>query len=98
LALVLLGLNAYISLKLFGCEYTRSSHSIEGNFIAQSRLREEYPGQRGWWPVLECGHALPELLLSPAAGHCRDGGEADGLVGGTILSYGYRAYCTAWGR
>ena len=55
LALVLLGLNAYISLKLFGCEYTRSSHSIEGNFIAQSRLRAEYPGQRGWWPFWNAG-------------------------------------------
>jgi len=55
LALVLLGLNAYITLKLFGCEYTRSSHSIEGNFIAQSRLRAKYPAEHGWWPFWNAG-------------------------------------------
>jgi hypothetical protein len=55
LALVLLGLNAYISLKLFGCEYTRSSHSVEGNFIGLSRLRAKYPAEHGWWPFWNAG-------------------------------------------
>jgi hypothetical protein len=71
LALVLLGLNAYISLKLFGCEYTRSSHSIEGNFIALSRLRAEYPGQRDWWPFWNAGmpfqHSYYPLLPATVA-------------------------------
>jgi hypothetical protein len=48
--LTLFGLNVYVSLKLFGCEYTRSSRSTEGNFIAMSRLRMEHSGQLEWRP------------------------------------------------
>jgi hypothetical protein len=85
----LLGLNVYISLKLFGCEYTRSSHSIEGNFIGMSRLRAEYPGQLDWWPFWSAGmpfqHTYFPLMPGAIAGVTR--------VTGWPAARSYHAVC-----
>jgi lipoprotein signal peptidase len=66
--LALFALNLYISLKLFGCEYTNSMHSIEGNFIAMSRLRMLHPGQVDWWPFWAAGMPIQHTYypLMPA--------------------------------
>lgn len=72
---MLLGLNVYISLRLFECEYTGYSHSVEGNFIGMSRLRAEHPGQLDWWPFWSAGmpiqHTYFPVLLATVAGVAR---------------------------
>jgi hypothetical protein len=41
--------------KLFGVEYSAYTGSVEGTFIAISRIMAKYPGQWGWWPFWNCG-------------------------------------------
>jgi hypothetical protein len=73
--LVLFGLNVYVSLRLFGCEYTGYPHSVEGNFIGMSRLLAEHPGQLDWWPFWSAGmpvqHTYFPLLPASVAGVAR---------------------------
>jgi hypothetical protein len=104
--LVLLGLNVYISLRLFGCEYTGYSHSVEGNFIGQSRLRAEHPGQLDWWPFWSAGmplqHTYFPLLPAAVAGVARLTGWSAALsyhaVCALLYSLGPVAmFLMAWG-
>lgn len=53
--LLLLAANIVIVAKLFGVEYLVYNGSVEGSFIAISRIMAKYPGEWGWWPFWSCG-------------------------------------------
>jgi hypothetical protein len=53
--LLLLAVNVLIVAKLFGVEYLAYNGSVEGTFIAISRIMAKYPGAWSWWPFWSCG-------------------------------------------
>jgi len=53
--LALAGVNVLVASKLFGVEYLTYNGSVEGSFIAISRIMAKYPGQWGWFPFWGCG-------------------------------------------
>jgi hypothetical protein len=53
---ILLALNGYIVRELFHTEYTAQMHSIEGTYMAISRVLVERPAALwSWWPYWFCG-------------------------------------------
>ncbi len=53
--LLLMLVNMAIAAKLFAVEYSAYNGSIEGTFIAISRIMAKYPGQWQWWPFWNGG-------------------------------------------
>ncbi|MGA3018029.1 MAG: hypothetical protein ABSF62_12990 [Bryobacteraceae bacterium] len=61
--LLLLLVNLAIVAKLFGVEYSAYNGSIEGTFIAISRIMARYPGQWQWWPFWNGGLPFEDVYL-----------------------------------
>ena len=61
--LLLLLVNLAIVAKLFGVEYSAYNGSIEGTFIAISRIMAKYPGQWQWWPFWNGGLPFEDAYL-----------------------------------
>ncbi len=55
LCLLLLAINVLVVAKLFAVRYLAYNGSVEGSFIALSRIMAKYPGQWSWWPFWSCG-------------------------------------------
>ncbi|MDR3701925.1 MAG: hypothetical protein P4L56_19910 [Candidatus Sulfopaludibacter sp.] len=55
LCLLLLVINVFVVAKLFAVRYLAYNGSVEGTFIAISRIMAKYPGQWSWWPFWSCG-------------------------------------------
>jgi len=62
-ALLLVGVNLAIALKLFGVAYSAYNESVEGTFIALVRLMIKYPGQWQWWPFWNGGLPFENTYL-----------------------------------
>ena len=60
---LLLGVNLLIVAKLFAVQYLVYNGSVEGTFIALSRLMAKYPGQWAWWPFWGCGMPFETAYL-----------------------------------
>src|ERR1039458_1434845 len=61
--LLLMLVNLAIAAKLFGVEYSAYNGSIEGTFIAISRIMAKYPGQWQWWPFWNGGLPFEDVYL-----------------------------------
>jgi len=61
--LLLVLVNLAIVAKLFGVEYSAYNGSIEGTFIAISRIMAKYPGQWQWWPFWNGGLPFEDVYL-----------------------------------
>jgi len=53
--ILLLTVNVLIVAKLFGVEFSAYNGSVEGTFIAISRIMAKHPGETRWWPFWSCG-------------------------------------------
>jgi hypothetical protein len=53
--LLLVLVNLAVIARLFGVEYSACTGSVEGSFIAISRIMAKYPGQWQWWPFWNGG-------------------------------------------
>ncbi|HUK16376.1 MAG TPA: hypothetical protein VLW65_08170 [Bryobacteraceae bacterium] len=83
-ALVLLAVNAYITLRLFHVAYTRQMGSIEAAFISLARyIRDHFP-HLTWYPLwyegIPFADAYPPLLHFITAGVAAAGGASPGLA------------------
>jgi hypothetical protein len=55
LCFLLFAVNIFVVAKLFAVRYLVYNGSVEGTFIALSRIMAKYPGQWSWWPFWSCG-------------------------------------------
>jgi hypothetical protein len=62
-AALLLVVNLIIVAKLFGVEYSAYNGSVEGTFIALSRIMAKYPGEWQWWPYWANGMPFETAYL-----------------------------------
>ncbi len=61
--LALLAVNLAVAGKLFGVQFLAYNGSVEGSFIAISRIMAKYPGQWSWWPFWACGMPFETAYL-----------------------------------
>jgi hypothetical protein len=62
-AALLLSVNLVIVAPLFGVEYLAHNGSVEGTFIAITRVMAERPGEWGWWPFWAGGMPFENTYL-----------------------------------
>ena len=62
-ALLLFAINAGIVFHLFRIEFTAPLHSLEGSFIAISRIMVEQPDEHFWWPLWNAGLPFEHIYL-----------------------------------
>ncbi|MBI3682268.1 MAG: hypothetical protein HY235_17965 [Acidobacteria bacterium] len=87
------GLNACLIHRLFTAEYLKHLHSVEGSFIAISRLLVEHSFHIGWWPFWNLGmpfeHTYLPLLPMTVALYARTAGISAALSYHGVTAFFY---------